>query len=637
MTTIARRFIAALLPLGLALWAGSASAQIKINEIRTDHTGTDTDEYFELKGSPGASLAGLTYVVIGDASTAPTCGAIECVVDLGTFSIQADGLLCLRNSATTPVLTGYDGAVALVFENSDNVTHLLVSGFTGALGQDLDTNDDGVLDVTPWSAIVDGVGLNKGTVADCITEEYLYYPVHVGPDGAFVPGHVYRYSDTQVWAIGVFALGTTDTPGAPNFSQFQPPPLYADMSREPCVPLTGQPATVIALVRNNPTSAELRYRVNGGAETALPMDVYGTSGDTVYFFTQIPAQATNGTLVEYYCNSWNANPNPTRSTNEGYFVGTKTVADLRVNDVNGNNRYRYYGARVRGHVTAAYGVFGTVNTDYQVQDATGGINIFKFGPHLVHPALGDDITAAGALDQYNGKLELSATGSCDTVLVTIHGPGTPPAPLPLLRVCDLREEHEGLLVRVQNLLINTYGDPTFVGNRNYKAINCLQDSFELRIDADTNIPGNAISSNHLEVVGIAGQFDTSPPYTWWYQVQPRAMSDITFLGPTDVPAAAGLGAARLWPGAPNPFSGTAEIQYEVPASPTGAEALHVRLRVFDLIGRAVATLVDGPVPPGVHSAKLDRSALEGHGSGIFFYRLEVSGVVLTRKLAMIRP
>ncbi len=33
---------------------------IVINEVRVDQTGTDNDEYFELAGAPGASLAGLT-------------------------------------------------------------------------------------------------------------------------------------------------------------------------------------------------------------------------------------------------------------------------------------------------------------------------------------------------------------------------------------------------------------------------------------------------------------------------------------------------------------------------------------------------------------------------------------------------
>lgn len=624
-----------LVTLGLLLGAGVASAQIRINEIRTDDAGNpDTDEYFELIGSPGASLAGLSYIVIGDAGTAPRCGSIESVTDLGSYSLMPDGLLCLRNSnfLGTPVLTGYDGSTPLSFENSDNVTHMLVTGFTGVSGDDLDTNDDGVLDVTPWTSIVDALGLDEGTVPDCMgTDEYLYSATRIGPDGTFAPSHVYRYSDTQVWAMGIYNPRSLDTPGEPNYTQFAPPPIYTDMSRSPCVPVVGQQAFVVATIGNNATSAELRYRVNGGTETVVTMQEQEPGSG--YFSASIPSQAVNGTLVEYYCNAWNASPNPTRSLDQGYFVGTTSIASLRVNDVNGNNLHRYYGARVRGNVTSAYDVFSGTNTDFNVQDATGGLNIFKFLPHGIQPSLGDDVTVAGTLEQYNGRLELSGGGACDTVLITVHGPGTPPAPLPV-NLCDLSEAHEGLLVRAQDLFINTYEHTVFAANWNYKTANCLTDSLELFIDTDTDIPGNPITTSHLDVVGIAGQYDTSSPYTWWYQVQPRAMTDITFLSATSVRPPEAVAGGRLWPCVPNPVYRTGEIRYEVPAGATGDPMVPVELTVYDLRGRAVATLVNGPVAPGEHTATISRAALAA-GSGIYFYRLQFAGRAITRKLVLL--
>ncbi len=211
-----------LVPACLAAFASLASGQILINEIRTDNTGTDTDEYFELVGPANTPLTGYTYVVLGDGSSSSNSGGcsgvIESFADLSSFSIQADGYFAARNSAATPVLTGYDASIALAFENTDNVTHLLVTGFTGSLTQDLDTNDDGVLDVTPWTSIVDSIGLSKGTAYNCpvsgANEEYLYTPNVVGPDGSFVPGMVRRCSTGLV--IGPFGSLTIDTPGAVN-------------------------------------------------------------------------------------------------------------------------------------------------------------------------------------------------------------------------------------------------------------------------------------------------------------------------------------------------------------------------------------------------------------------------------------
>lgn len=629
MQRMTRRLLMAGMAVALLSLAGVASAATKINEIRIDNPGNDSDEYFELIGTPGASLAGLTYLVIGDASAAPTCGYIECVVDLTGFSLGADGLLCLHNlnSAVPAVLSGYDGDVPLIFENTDNLTHMLVSGFTGALGDDIDADNNGVIDFRPWAASLDSLGLDKGTVPNCTTEEYLYSAVRIGPMSSAtrtgVPWHVYRAGGTQAWTIGSDTLGVNDTPGVPNTA-----PLFVDITHSPCAPLTTQPATVTAVVRKNPSAAELHYTVNGGAETVLTMDVLGTAHDTVFFFTQIPAQATNGALVEYYCTAHN--PETNTGPRRDYFVGTKAVADLRVNDVNGNNLYRGYSARVRGRVTAAYGTFSSVNTDYYVQDATGGINVFKFGPHTIHPALGDSVTVIGTLEQFNGRLELTAGSPCDTVLVTTHGSGSPPAPLSL-SLCDLREQHEGRLVRVQNLLINPHADVTFGADSSYHTANCLTDSLEMFIDASTNIPGNPITSPHMEVVGIAGQFDTSLPFTWWYQVQPRSLSDITFLSMTSAPAPVVESDAALW--APNPLGRVNEIRYRVPGAP-GQATQPVRLAFYDLRGRMIATLVNGPVTPGVHTVTVDRDALGANGSGVVFCRYEVGGQVIARKLVM---
>lgn len=197
--------------------AGSAMAGsgITINEIRTDQTGADNDEYFELAGPAGASLNDLTYLVIGDGTG--VSGIIEAIVPLSGSSIPADGFFLVTESTFT--LGAADlvvGTTGLNFENSDNVTHLLVSGFTGANAQDLDTNDDGVLDIMPWSTMLDSIAMVLDGGNPPTLSEWYYGPT-VGPDGAFVPGHVYRFENgTGPWQIGGFALGTNDTPGVAN-------------------------------------------------------------------------------------------------------------------------------------------------------------------------------------------------------------------------------------------------------------------------------------------------------------------------------------------------------------------------------------------------------------------------------------
>ncbi len=194
-------------------------APVLINEIRIDQTGTDNDEYFELSGPAGASLAGYTYVVIGDGTGGS--GTIEAVVDLSALNIPADGYLLVTEpsftlqGATPDFVTAANG---LNFENNDNVTHLLVKDFTGTNGQDLDTNNDGVLDVTPWSSIADSIAVLIGTPG-VGGNEFVYSGNTIGPDGGFAPSAIFRCFPTGSWTLNTFdpSIGV-DTPGYENFN-----------------------------------------------------------------------------------------------------------------------------------------------------------------------------------------------------------------------------------------------------------------------------------------------------------------------------------------------------------------------------------------------------------------------------------
>ena len=195
---------------------------ILISEIRIDQPGTDIDEYFELSGSPGIPLNGLTYLVIGDLSSGS--GVIEAVVDLTGQSIPISGYFVAAEGSFS--LGTADLTTVLDFENSDNVTHLLVNGFTGANGDDLDTDDDGILDSTPWAEVLDIVALIEENNPPSATE-YHYGPPTVGPDGSYVPGHVFR-CDTN-WVIGSFdPVGGDDTPGAMNICSNNVIPTLSD-------------------------------------------------------------------------------------------------------------------------------------------------------------------------------------------------------------------------------------------------------------------------------------------------------------------------------------------------------------------------------------------------------------------------
>ncbi len=192
-----------------------------LNEIRLDQPSSDNDEYFELLGVPGTDLSPYTFIVLGDGTVAS--GVIESVVDLTGQQIQANGTFLAGESSMT--IATPDLVTTLNFENNDNVTYLLVEGFSGAGGDDLDTDDDGVLDVTPWTSVVSGVALiEEGNPPGGTEFHYgtdLGLPI-LGPSGGFVPAHSF-VDATGTWQIGDFDLAAgTDSPGALNLGQVAP-------------------------------------------------------------------------------------------------------------------------------------------------------------------------------------------------------------------------------------------------------------------------------------------------------------------------------------------------------------------------------------------------------------------------------
>lgn len=83
----------------------------------------------------------------------------------------------------------------------------------------------------------------------------------------------------------------------------------------------------------------------------------------------------------------------------------------------------------------------------------------------------------------------------------------------------------------------------------------------------------------------------------------------------------------LHPNYPNPFNPTTEISFELP------RAMNVSLRVFDLLGREVAVLVNGDLNAGTHRVEFDGKEL---ASGVYFYRLDAGEFLLTRKMVMLK-
>jgi photosystem II stability/assembly factor-like uncharacterized protein len=78
---------------------------------------------------------------------------------------------------------------------------------------------------------------------------------------------------------------------------------------------------------------------------------------------------------------------------------------------------------------------------------------------------------------------------------------------------------------------------------------------------------------------------------------------------------------------PNPFNPNTTIKYQIP------EISFVTIKVYDVLGKEVATLVNEEKPAGNYDIEFDG---EGITSGIYFYQLQAGSFVETKKMIMIK-
>jgi hypothetical protein len=204
--------------------ASTASAQ-QFNEIYASHTGTDTSEYIELRGTPNASLTNyLILVVEGDVGGG--AGTLDRAYDLSGQSIQASGLFVIGAAALTPPPNLAFPNTQDNLENGTETFYLVTATNPAAIqalvGTDVSNGAGSTTTSLPTlTTIIDSAALaDSGITSGDIT--YDGAPVF-GPDGTFFPSGIYRCGDAPFGWSTLFLNfdpastgGVPITPGSPN-------------------------------------------------------------------------------------------------------------------------------------------------------------------------------------------------------------------------------------------------------------------------------------------------------------------------------------------------------------------------------------------------------------------------------------
>jgi hypothetical protein len=84
---------------------------------------------------------------------------------------------------------------------------------------------------------------------------------------------------------------------------------------------------------------------------------------------------------------------------------------------------------------------------------------------------------------------------------------------------------------------------------------------------------------------------------------------------------------RLEQNYPNPFNPSTRIQYTV------ANLERVTLKIYNMLGQEVSTLVDADLQPGSYETTFDATGL---ASGMYMYRLQTPGASMTQKMILMK-
>jgi hypothetical protein len=188
----------------------------------------------------------------------------------------------------------------------------------------------------------------------------------------------------------------------------------------------------------------------------------------------------------------------------------------------------------------------------------------------------------------NGLVVANLEGIPHTVTVTLATSTTPPS---------VEGVSDGIPYYASDLYNSTWSMITFSGGT---------------ANLTVNLPAYGMA---VYVVDVVQRTVTLPP--------------LTGIGLTDPTRPKELALGQNYP---NPFNPTTSIQFEI------SEVAHARLKVFDVLGREVETLVDQQMNPGAFTVAWDGRNSNGTsvGSGVYFYSLQAGGQTISKRMLLLR-
>jgi hypothetical protein len=405
---------------------------------------------------------------------------------------------------------------------------------------------------------------------------------------------------------------------------------------------------------------QLFYSVNNGAWQAVTMTAPQAAKDSLYYASipklpagtnvkyfmrvddadnQIAILANSGTLTQY-------------DTTQGFFfynvINRAAKPVLSISDVQYtpfvNGRTSLLGAidSVGGIITAdtsslRLAPLTTIGTNvYYMQSGTNPWSgIWVTGPDSVMAkvANGDSVVVTGTINENFDVTRIESVTKCRVV-----AKGKPvPAPTPMLtdvfgQGTTTGEKFEGMLVSFNNVVVTDVA-PVYTELNEFEVSNGTK-AIIVRSDGK-NRYSNLLADTALgaTILPVGTRIGTLTGLIYYsgqrYKVVPRTNADFANVV-TSVPfAQSGLApkAFALEQNFPNPFNPSTTFRFSV------ASSQMVSMKIYDILGREVETLVHEQMKPGTYSIQWNASHMS---SGVYFYRLQSGSFVETKKLMLLK-
>jgi len=391
---------------------------------------------------------------------------------------------------------------------------------------------------------------------------------------------------------------------------------------------------------------EVFFQVNGGVWDSVAMNESGNA-DSMYT-GQIPGIDADSALVRYFIKAEDAagftNTNPFDTASARYFYMVKD-GDIAVQDVqyspfgSGYSSMNNFTVTVTGVVTADTNDFPNYVYIQNGQGPWSGIRIM--GSFVDTLSKGDMVEVTGLV---NENFSVTALGTItDGVEFTLLSEGNELPTPEVITTGEIgtvasgtieAEKWESVLVKFENILVaaanadgaNNYGEMLIDDNSGGTRVE-LQDGLNSYHNNWTDVGSDPTRT--IEIL-TGDSFDALQGIMYYsfgnYKLLPRQDSD--FIGfTTDLEEAGVPDVYSLSQNYPNPFNPSTMIEYSLP------EASVVTVRVYDILGREVAELVNEFKNQGTYKVSFDASRL---ASGVYLYRVEAGKFNSVKKMVLMK-